>query len=214
MDNQSMWESRYRDEAGHNPDGVRPHPIVLEQAQAVLKRNRQEGALSEPMHAADLGSGSGRHALALAELGLAVTAVDFAPSAHDLLQREAVAQGISDRINPVVADVSSWRPTDREVFDIVVAIYLHIDLSVLLDSAGLLAPGGRLVWVAHAPDSPHGPPLAVLRDSLDDFRAKLALLDQSQFRCLQLEERQLSSEFIDIVAIVERLPVDHAPTSN
>src|SRR5699024_5344878 len=161
---------RYRDEAGHNPVGVRPHPIALVQAQAVLKRNRQGGALSEPMHAADLGYGSGRHALALAELGLAVTAVDFAPSAHDLLQREAVAQGISDRINPVVADVSSWRPTDREVFDIVVAIYLHIDLSVLLDSAGLLAPGGRLVWVAHAPDSPHGPPPAVLRDSLADFR--------------------------------------------
>lgn len=30
MNNQNMWESRYRDEAGHNLDGVRPHPVVLE----------------------------------------------------------------------------------------------------------------------------------------------------------------------------------------
>src|SRR5699024_7966720 len=126
------------------PRWCSPAPVVLEQARAVLKRDRQDGGLSAPMRAADLGSGSGRHALALAELGLAVTAVDFAPSAHDLLQHEAVAQGISDRINPVVADVSSWQPSDRELFDIIVAIYLRIDLSVLLDCAELLGAAARI----------------------------------------------------------------------
>ncbi|GAA4826969.1 hypothetical protein GCM10023354_00480 [Garicola koreensis] len=48
--------------------------------------------------------------MALAELGMAVTAVDFAASAHDLVQREATERGVADLITPVVADVSSWRP--------------------------------------------------------------------------------------------------------
>lgn len=54
---------------------------------------------------------------------------------------DAAAQGLADRVRPVVADVSSWRPIDRGVFDIVVATYLHIGLSVLVDSADLLALG-------------------------------------------------------------------------
>lgn len=214
MSGQSMWESRYRDQVGHTPDGVSPHPIVVEEAQVMLERKRQAVGDSEPLRAVDLGSGSGRHALALADLGLTVTAVDFAPSAHDLVQREAAEQGIADRINPVVADVSSWQPTDLGAFDIIVAAYLHIDLSVLIDSADLLAPGGRLLWIAHAPQSPHGPPPEVRRDALVDYHARLASLNPDQFRVLGLEEYQLSSEFIDIVASVERLPLDQARTSN
>src|SRR5699024_11479823 len=96
--------------------------------------------VSEPLNALDLGSGAGRHALALAGLGVTVTAVDFVGSGNVLVQRDAAAQGLADRIRPVVADVSSWQPTDREVFDILVASYLHIDLSVLVSSAHLLSP--------------------------------------------------------------------------
>lgn len=40
MSNQNMWEARYRDKVGHTPDGVSPHPMVLEEAQAMLERKR------------------------------------------------------------------------------------------------------------------------------------------------------------------------------
>src|SRR5699024_1566191 len=112
---------------------------------------RHNDGVSEPLNALDLGSGAGRHALALAGLGVPGTAVDFAASAQELVQRDAAAQGLADRIRLVVADASTWHPTDREVFDILVASYLHIDLSLLVNSADLLAPGGRLVWIAHTP---------------------------------------------------------------
>ena len=213
MSNQNMWEARYRDKVGHTPDGVSPHPMVLEEAQAMLERKRHNDGVSEPLNALDLGSGAGRHALALAGLGVTVTAVDFAASAQELVQRDAAAQGLADRIRLVVADVSSWHPTDREVFDILVASYLHIDLSVLVNSADLLAPGGRLVWIAHAPDSSHGPPPEVVRDTLADFRTRLASLNPDDFRVLRLEEYQLSSEFLDIIVILERLPVGQAHTA-
>lgn len=80
-----MWESRYRDEDGHTPDGVSPHPLVVEEAQAAIGRAQANGVPDGQLHAADLGSGAGRHALALAELGIAVTTIDFAASAHDLV---------------------------------------------------------------------------------------------------------------------------------
>ncbi|GAA4282926.1 hypothetical protein GCM10022261_04570 [Brevibacterium daeguense] len=204
MSSQEMWESRYRDEDGHHPDGTEPHPIVLEQAESVAARARDAGIPVSRVRAADLGSGSGRHALALAELGMSVTAIDFAASAHDLLRREAARRGIVDRITPVVADVSSWQPADSPGFDLIVAAYLHTDLEVLTRSARLLAPGGRLVWIGHAPDSPHGPPPEVRRDSLVDYRRQLEPLEAEGGRVLRLDEDALSPEFLDIIAVVEQ----------
>lgn len=39
MGNQEMWESRYRDENQHTPDGVEPHPVVMEQAEVIIERS-------------------------------------------------------------------------------------------------------------------------------------------------------------------------------
>ncbi|AGF71072.1 type 12 methyltransferase [Corynebacterium halotolerans YIM 70093 = DSM 44683] len=199
-----MWESRYRDDEGHAPDGVQPHPLVMEQAQALIAQAKPTGRAADDLRAVDLGSGPGRHAVALAELGMQVTAVDFAASAHELLRREATERGVADHIAPVVADVSSWQPADASRFDLVVAAYLHTDLEVLINSAHLLAPGGRLIWIAHAPDSPHGPPPEVIRDSLADYRRQLDRLDGSKWQVLRLDEYQLNAEFLDIITIVER----------
>src|SRR5699024_6465272 len=134
-------------------------------------------------------------------------------SPREQVQRDAAAQGLADRIRLVVGDGSSWHPTDRAVFDILVASYLRIDLSVLVNSAELLAPGRRRVWIAHAPDSSPGPPPDVLRDTLADFRTRLAARNPDDFRVLRLEEYQLSSEFLDIIVILERLPVGQAHTA-
>lgn len=199
-----MWESRYRAEDNHTPDGTAPHPVVIEQAESLAARARAAGLPVDQLQAADLGSGAGRHALALADLGMTVTAVDFAASAHDLLRREATQRGAADRITTVVADVSSWQPADISGFDLIVAAYLHTDLEVLFRSARLLAPGGRLVWIGHAPDSPHGPPPTVARDGLDDYRRQVAPLAAEGWQVLRLDEYELSAEFLDIIAVVER----------
>lgn len=204
MSNQEMWESRYRNQDQHTPDGVTPHPVIIGQAQAVIARVVSAGGSAGDLRAADLGSGAGRHALALAGLGMHVTAVDFASSAHDLVHRMAVERGVADRITPVPADVSSWQPGEATGFDVIVAAYLHADLAVLTNSAHWLTPGGRLVWISHAPDSPHGPPAEVVRSSLTDHRRQLEQLDTSQWRVLRLDEHELNPEFLDVIAIVER----------
>lgn len=131
--------------------------------------------------------------------------MDFAASAHDHLQREAVQRGVAQLITPVVADVGSWEPAEAGTFDVVVAAYLHSDLAVLTHSAGLLAPGGRLIWIAHAPDSEHGPPPEIVRDTLASHREQLASLQPDQYRILRAEEYRLSDEFLDIIVVVERL---------
>ena len=204
MSNQQMWEARYRDQEQHTPDGVEPHPVVLEQAERLIAGVQSTGGSAADLRAADLGSGAGRHALALAELGMHVTAVDFAASAHDLVHQVAAERGLAERITPVTADVSSWHPAEATRFDVIVAAYLHVGLGVLTNSAQWLSPGGRLVWIGHAPDSPHGPPAEITRDSLADYRHQLERLDPSQWRVLLLEERELNPEFLDVIAVVER----------
>lgn len=201
MSNQEMWESRYREQKEHTPDGTEPHPVVIEQAEEVIAGATSAGESPGDLRAVDLGSGSGRHTVALAELGMSVTAVDFAASAHDVVQRDARERGVEDRVTSVTADVASWEPEGS--FDLIVAAYLHIeDLGILRNTARWLAPGGRLVWIAHAPESPHGPPATVVRESLDDYRRELEPLD-SQLSVVSLEEYQLNPEFLDIIAIIE-----------
>lgn len=204
MSNQEMWESRYRNRDQHTPEGVAPHPVVMGQAEAVIARAVSSGGSAGNLRAADLGSGAGRHALALAGLGMHVTAVDFASSAHDLVQQMARERGVADKVTPVAADVSSWKPGEATGFDVIVAAYLHVGLALLTDSAHWLAPGGRLVWIGHAPDSPHGPPAEVVRDSLADHRRQLEQLHASQWRVLRLDEHELNPEFLDVIAVVER----------
>lgn len=204
MSNQEVWESRYRDEENHTPDGVVAHPIVIEHAEAVAARARDAGVDVSRYRAADLGSGAGRHTLALAELGMSVTAVDFAASAHDLMHQAAVQRSVAERCTPVVADVSSWQPADTAGFDVIVAAYLHSELAVLSRSADHLAPGGRLVWVGHAPNSPHGPPPEIHRDDLAAHRREVEPLEAEGWRVLRLDEYQLSAEFLDIIAVIEK----------
>lgn len=135
---------------------------------------------------------------------MTVTAVDFAGSAHDVVHRDAVERGVADRITPVTTDVSSWQPDASTEFDLIVVAYLHSDLTVLSHAARWLAPGGQLVWIAHAPDSPHGPPPAVTRDNLTEHRHQLKSLDDDRWQVLRLEEYELNPEFLDILAVIKR----------
>ena len=68
-------------------------------------------AAGVPVHAYDLGSGTGRHAiLAAARLpsGSRVTAVDVLPAALHLLAAGAQRAGVPDRVDTVVADIEEY----------------------------------------------------------------------------------------------------------
>jgi SAM-dependent methyltransferase len=101
-----------------------------------------------PGDAVDLAAGEGRHALWLAGLGWAVTAVDF--SAVGL--RRGEAQPGAERVTWVTADVTTWMAPPASL-DLVVVAYLHLpeaDTAALLARAvGWLRPGGRLLVLGH-----------------------------------------------------------------
>lgn len=97
-----------------------------------------------PGRALDLACGTGRHALALARRGWAVTAVDFSRSGLVALERAADDLDITT----VLADARVWSPDD-EGYDLVLASFVHLP-GVLERAAGWLRPGGRLVVVGHA----------------------------------------------------------------
>lgn len=97
----------------------------------------------------DFASGSGRHALEAARLGLRVLAADRDSQALDRLVARADT-GIAARIEVRVVDLESgpW-PFDGERFDaVVVANYLFRPRFDLL--ASLIAPGGLLVYETFA----------------------------------------------------------------
>lgn len=198
-----MWEARYRDRDRYSPDGVTPHPVVQEEAELLLERAGAEGRTPGQLRAADLGAGAGRHTLALAELGMSVTAVDFAASAHELVRRSAAERGIEGRITPVTVDIAGWVPEPETTFDFIVVAYLHSGLEPLTRAARMLAPGGRLVWIAHAPASPHGPPVE-RRPSLAAHQDQLAELAGASVSVLRAEEFQLDEQMLDILVVVER----------
>lgn len=98
--------------------------------------------------AIDLGAGEGRNALWLAEQGWQVTAVDFSSVAVD----RGRARPGGERVDWQVADVTTYEPADQ--FDLVLVCYVHLSRRamqrVLDHAASWVAPGGRLVVVAHA----------------------------------------------------------------
>ncbi|HEX2175224.1 MAG TPA: class I SAM-dependent methyltransferase [Nocardioidaceae bacterium] len=101
-----------------------------------------------PGRALDVGTGEGRHAVWLAALGWDVTAVDFSAVGVGKGRREAEARGIA--VDWVVADVREWVPPEGTTYDLVLVVYLHVDVDVLSRLRNVLAPGGRLVVLGHA----------------------------------------------------------------
>jgi SAM-dependent methyltransferase len=105
-----------------------------------------------PGRAADLASGEGRHALWLASLGWAVTAVDFSPVGV----ARGRAQPGAERVAWVTADVLQWSaPASSQ--DLVLVAYLHLpteDMTgLLVRSVDWLRPGGRFLLVGHDLDN-------------------------------------------------------------
>lgn len=126
-DKQKMWEERYA-----RPDRRIGTPSAfLVETLPSLPRGR----------ALDIASGDGRHSLALARAGCAVTAVDFAKSALTRLSEAAAAENLA--VETAQLDLSS-APLPTGPFDVIVKTYfLNRDLFEPMKER--LAPGGVLL---------------------------------------------------------------------
>ena len=92
---------------------ARPHRLVVDGLGLLLPPGPPgpDGPDGPPVHAYDLGAGSGRHALLLADRlppSSRVTAVDLLPAALDLLTAAARRAGLSDRVDTTAADVEEY----------------------------------------------------------------------------------------------------------
>lgn len=159
-----------------------------------------------PGTAVDLGAGEGRHAIWLADRGWHVTAVDFAESGLERGWREAEERELTDRIDWVAADVTTWTPPVH-AYDLVLVAFLHLSEDVFSRAAGWVAPDGHLVVVGHAmrnltegSGGPQDPALLHTPDQLRDKAAGLEIL-----RCEEVDRITSSGErAIDVVLVARR----------
>jgi SAM-dependent methyltransferase len=131
------WDQRWLDKRLHAHGEA--SPVVL----AALEGLR-------PGRALDLGCGSGRHAVWLAEHGWRVTAVDFAPEA--LRQARGRAAEVGVEVDWLEADLVEYEPREG-AFDLVLVAYLHVPAhergAILAKAEAAVAPGGTLLLVGH-----------------------------------------------------------------
>jgi SAM-dependent methyltransferase len=109
-----------------------------------------EAADLAPGRALDLACGEGRNAVWLTEQGWQVTGVDFADVALAKGRELAAARGVE--IDWLQADLLDHQP-EQGAYDLVILFYLQLPAGerrqIVRAAADALAPGGRLLLVAH-----------------------------------------------------------------
>ena len=176
---EEFWEERYR-----------AHPAVWSR-----QPNSQlvaEAADLPPGRALDAGCGEGADAIWLAGRGWQVTAVDFATEALRKAAEHAARAGITDRIEWLHADLTTWSPDDA-AYDLVSAQFVHLPRAaerLFVRLAEAVAPGGTLLVVGHDPSDLHtGAHRAAAPErffSADEVAAKL---DAAQWKIEVAEAR-------------------------
>ncbi len=140
-DMRSLWDARY--EAKGALWGAEPNQFLAEIAEVL-----------EPGTALDLGCGQGRNSLWLASRGFEVTGLDLSSIAIE--QAKAVAAELDLDASFESVDLTTWDPAGR-VWDLVVLTYLHLSHErrpvVHAAARRAVAPGGRLVVIAHHLDN-------------------------------------------------------------
>ena len=102
-------------------------------------------------HLLDIACGSGGPSLAVVlSAGCRLTGVDIEPEGITEARHRALAMGLDDGVEFVIADCSRPLPFDGDTFDVVVCIdaVLHLKdrFAVLADWFRLLKPSGRLLF--------------------------------------------------------------------
>lgn len=94
--------------------------------------------------ALDVATGGGRNAIALAEHGYAVEAIDISEGGLEIARERATERDISNRIEFVQADIEG-EEFSTETYDVIVASYYY-SLNAIPDLKRALAPGGVLLF--------------------------------------------------------------------
>ncbi|GAB3600536.1 class I SAM-dependent methyltransferase [Microbacterium tumbae] len=107
-----------------------------------------------PGTALDLGCGEGGDAVWLARHGWTVTGLDLSATAVGRAREAAAAAGLAGSARFEIADLAAWDAPEE--YDLVTASFLQSwpvtipRAEILRRAAGFVAPGGRLLVVAHA----------------------------------------------------------------
>lgn len=146
-----------------------------------------------PGTALEAGCGGGAEAIWLARQGWQVTAADVAEEALAVAARRARDAEVTDRVQWVRADLSSWEPPSP--YDLVTTHYAHPAMPQLefYDRlASWVAPGGTLLIVGHLhhghshPDTDTEPPAAAsvtaaaITERLDPAAWEVVTAEESQ----------------------------------
>ena len=127
------WNARYGE--GFVPS-FSPHPLSVRALAMPLP----------PGSVLELACGPSGSALAAAEAGRRVTAVDVADAALGLLAAEASRRGLSYRIELVHADLAAWAPEPDRYALVLCTSYW--DSAVFAAAALAAKPGGVVAWEA------------------------------------------------------------------
>ena len=150
------WNSRYHDAGEDYVFGTAPNAFLAAQANRLIPGSK---ALS-------VADGEGRNGVWLAEQGLVVDTVEFAPAAIAKARRLAAARGVSP--NFIEADLLAW-DWPVAAYDLVAAIFIQFVGPAQRDvlfrrMAAALRPGGLLLIQGYTPrqlDYKTGGPSAV-----------------------------------------------------
>ena len=181
------WDERYRE----GPGPAAPHPAVMDAVLGVAAGR-----------ALDIGCGTGRHSLWLAEQGWDVTAVDFSEVGVATLARAAAGRGLT--VGTHVADVRSWTPP-ASGFDLALMSFVHLP-ELLARVAGWLAPGGRLLLVGHSARTPEGTGPRDPRLRLDriDLAARVTGARLRVLRASDVERETADGPTTDVVVLAQK----------
>ncbi len=160
--------------------------------------------------ALELACGSGTNAIWLATQGFDVTAVDWSAVGLENGAAKAKAAGVS--VDWQRHDLFAWKPPER-AFDLVAIVYLHLPneerLPVYDAAAAAVAPGGRMLVVAHHPQNAvegfGGPPperMLTPEQIAEALRAGDPTLEVERAEVLRRSD--LERPPIDTLAIVRR----------
>jgi len=146
------WNARY---ATGDVPSFAPHPLAV----TALALGLPAGPVL------DLACGPSGSALAAAEAGRRVTAVDVSDVALRLLTEEAARRGLGGLITPVHADLAVWRPEPTSYALVLCTGYW--DRAIFTAAAQATPPGGVIGWQAFTEaarlDRPQLPPEWCLR---------------------------------------------------